>query len=269
MPETQNIRPLIPAEMDPSPWSAEYFDAPIRQIDKPAMRTHSIVQVYVFVAVAIIIADIFLQYFIKDENIGWAILTSAIGVVALVIFGLYIFERVNKQAQFLKEMLNIDRTTGLYSSVFLMEELDRIVSNGSNNLVLLFLDLDDLKEYNDTHGHRAGDKLIHNAAEALAEAIMGQGVGFRYGGDEFVAILENVPIDSAIKVAKRVHRLFEARNISASIGLYQWHKGMTVDELLYAADKAMYSAKKTGKGRIYFGDIDTSDIADAAHDEMI
>lgn len=269
MSDTQNIAPLTPQELDPSSWSADYFDSPYKEIEQPAQKTPSVLQIYVFLAVIIIIAEIFLQYLLGEDHIGWVLLGSAIGIVALVIFGLNIFSRVQKQAQTLKEMLNIDRTTGLYSSVFLMEELERIINSDPNHLVLLFLDLDDLKEYNDTYGHRAGDRYIHDTAEALAEAIVGQGVGFRYGGDEFVAILEDKPLDQAIQIGKRVQMLLKERNISASIGLYPWHRGMSVDDLLHNADVAMYSAKKSGKGRIYVGDDDTSDISDAAHDEII
>lgn len=236
-------------------------------MDARTLRTPNVIQVYLIVAVAIIIADIFFHYFVPREQIEWAILFSSAGAIAIVVFGLIIFNRVTKQTQYLKEMLNIDRTTGLYSSVFLMEELDRIVNNNPKNLALLFLDLDELKKYNDAYGHRAGDKLIHDAAESLAEGIMGHGVGFRYGGDEFVAILDGVPVDLAMIVAKRVHKLFEQKHISASIGLYQWRSGMSVDELLHAADKAMYRAKLAGKGRIYFGDIDTGDIDNAAMDQ--
>jgi len=269
MPKNQDIIPLSTPELDPSSWSVEHFASPESKMDVRTQRTPTIIQVYVFVAVAVIIGDIFLQHLIPREHVQWAILISSIAAIALVGLGLHIVNRATKHAQYLKEMLNIDRTTGLYSSVFLMEELDRIVNGEAKNMVLLFLDVDDLKSYNDTYGHRAGDKLIHDAAEALAEGIMGQGVGFRYGGDEFVAILEDVATDGAIRAAKRVQKLFEQRRISASIGLYPWHRGMTVDELLSAADKAMYSAKKSGKGRIYLGDIDTSYISDTAQDEII
>jgi diguanylate cyclase (GGDEF)-like protein len=255
--------------MDASSWSVEHFVSAESEMDVRTQRTPTIIQVYVFVAVAVIFVDIFLQHLVLRQHPEWAILVSSIAAIALVGFGIHIANRATRQSQYLKEMLNIDRTTGLYSSVFLMEELERIVNGEAKNMVLLFLDVDDLKAFNDTYGHRAGDKLIHDAAEALAEGIVGQGVGFRYGGDEFVAILEDVTTDGAIRAAKRVQLLLKGRRISASIGLYPWHHGMKVDELLSAADKAMYSAKKSGKGRIYLGDIDTSYIADAAQDEMI
>jgi len=258
--------PEISSFYSPGPnsrnWNVDHFEIP-REFEDRAQKTPVLIQVFVFLAAALVIAEVFISYLIPREHYGWTLLVSALGVIGLVSFGIFALNRVNRQALNLKELLNIDRTTGLYSSVFLMEELDRLIEEGNHSIVLLFLDLDELKIYNDTFGHRAGDHLIRDSAEALAETVLGQGVGFRYGGDEFVAILSEVTLDVALKTAKRVQQAFRNRNISASIGLYPWRPGMNSDQLLFEADKAMYAAKKTGKDRIYVGGSESNDIDNA------
>jgi len=234
------------------------------------IKAPGLIQIFVVVAVFLIIALLFLGEFLHEHGLGWIFRGISIFAV-LVVFGVGLFaiKKVRKQSDRLREMLNIDRTTGLYSSVYLMEELDRLVDKGPGNLVLIFLDLDELKYYNDKYGHRAGDTLIRESAEALAEAIAGCGVGFRYGGDEFVALLNDVTPADALKIAKRVHASFENREISASMGVYPWRPGLSPDDLLDKADKAMYNAKRAGKGRISFGGAEEDPIADIIDSDVI
>ncbi|GEM_PF-1417270 len=263
MPEKSEYRPPLSPEAEIFPKSeysvgeypkdSEYI--PTAQLLKAerALKTPTLVQIFVGVSVVLIVLLFFLGAYFTEAQKGFFLLTSVVCVLLVLIFGLYTISRFSRQSVHLKELLNIDRTTGLYSSTFLMEELDRLVAEKHPNLVLIFLDLDELKLYNDKYGHRAGDKLIRNSAEALVEAIAGRGVGFRYGGDEFVAVLNDVSYDEALQMAKRVHAAFKNRDISASIGVYPWRPGLSADALLHQADKAMYAAKRSGKGRIFFG----------------
>ncbi len=263
MPFLQEMNPFIP------PDGPEHFAPSVDERFPARIKTPALVQIYVFLAAALVIIDIFAHYFIPNQYHGWAMLISAIGVILLVSFGIFALNRVYAQAGRLKELINIDNPTGLYSSVFLMEELDRLIEEGTKSLVIIFLDLDELKCYNDKYGHRAGDKLIRGSAEALAEAIVGHGVGFRYGGDEFVAILPDISIDTALRLAKLVKANFGERKISASIGLYAWKPGMTSDDLLFEADKSMYAAKHAGKNRIFFGGEELSGTAEAIQEEIL
>jgi len=180
------------------------------------------------------------------------ILFPIISVILLLIsiFSLIALRKVFQYTQQLKLALNTDRMTGLYSSVYLMEMLDVFVESGDGDLVLIFMDLDELKEYNDKYGHRAGDKLITSAAEGLSEAIAGRGTGYRYGGDEFVGVLNDISLEEGEQIAKRIVKAFEIRDISASIGVCKWEPGMTADSFLHEADRTMYKAKKSGKGGI-------------------
>jgi diguanylate cyclase (GGDEF)-like protein len=125
------------------------------------------------------------------------------------------------------------------------------------SLALLFIDLDGFKKVNDTAGHAAGDEVLQHAAERLQEAIRPQDKVVRFGGDEFVVILENIEhrIDAA-HVAERVQHVFEqpfrlsqgVHAVGTSIGIALFPTdGQDASALLEKADIAMYSVKTNGK----------------------
>lgn len=165
-------------------------------------------------------------------------------------------ERLNQQA-------NFDVLTGLPNrSLFndrLEQALRRAVRTGEK-LALLFIDLDDFKLINDTHGHRTGDLLLQETASRLMEGTRGEDTVARLGGDEFIIFLQDVKLtDNALMVARK-HRerllapyLIEGRRlfVSASIGvaLFPEH-GVTAETLVKGADTAMYLAKERGKNNI-------------------
>ncbi len=134
----------------------------------------------------------------------------------------------------------------------LQEEIARAERTGGS-LSCLLIDLDDFKLVNDRHGHQAGDLALREVAAGL----MGEFRSFdrvaRYGGDEFVVILPEADLGSAIRAGQRAaSRLAGAQSarVAASIGVAQWHPPMTVDELLAACDAALLQAKREGKRRV-------------------
>jgi diguanylate cyclase (GGDEF)-like protein len=135
------------------------------------------------------------------------------------------------------------------------EEIDRHGRYG-DILSILLLDLDNFKKYNDTFGHLAGDRLLVHASELIKAAIRSSDLAFRYGGDEFAVILPNSSTMDAFSVAERIREkiAFEMASrqldITISIGVASWPgDGSTLDELCYAADMALYYAKRTGQNR--------------------
>ncbi|MET0962958.1 MAG: EAL domain-containing protein [Noviherbaspirillum sp.] len=129
-------------------------------------------------------------------------------------------------------------------------------------LALLFIDLDGFKKVNDTSGHAAGDELLRHAAHRLQEAVRPHDKVVRFGGDEFVVIIENIEhrMDAA-HVAERIGAAFRqgfrlsqgVHQVGTSIGIAMFPTdGSDTSTLLEKADIAMYSVKTNGKGGYQF-----------------
>jgi diguanylate cyclase (GGDEF)-like protein len=137
------------------------------------------------------------------------------------------------------------------------EEIGRAMRTGGP-LSCMLIDLDNFKLVNDRYGHQAGDAMLR----AVVDALVGEFRAFdrvaRYGGDEFVVILPNAELDSAVAAASRALERLNALSyleeigsgVSASIGVAQWQAPMTTDALLRACDAALLRAKRQGKGRV-------------------
>ncbi|MCP4139002.1 MAG: diguanylate cyclase [Chloroflexi bacterium] len=124
---------------------------------------------------------------------------------------------------------------------------------------LLFLDLDNFKEINDKHGHLIGDRLLKALSQRLRNATRGSDIASRFGGDEFVILLNNIKtIENTKKVSLHILNSIskpfiinkKKLYISASIGISFYSYKAEIEELLKNADKAMYKAKQDGKNRI-------------------
>jgi diguanylate cyclase (GGDEF)-like protein len=257
---------LSPDEME---WNRDTFRFPKSSIVESSFKTPTWVQWFIGLCVLLFAMLFFLGQLLLPDKSEIYLVVSSVSVLIIAFFGLFSLSKLTKQTRHLRLLLNIDRTTGLYGSTFLMEKLDRLIDEAGHELVLIFLDLDELKEFNDKFGHRRGDILIRNAADILSKTVAGKGMGFRCGGDEFVAMLTDISSEEAVELAKSVHESFVEKGISASIGVYQWRKGMSADKLLYEADQAMYKAKRAGKGKLFIPDIGSYGNADDLDGEFI
>ena len=138
-------------------------------------------------------------------------------------------------------------------------------------LALLFIDLNSFKAVNDTSGHIAGDQVLVEAAARVRLAVRTEEVVARLGGDEFAILLEDLAgPDAAIGVAERVHQAIErplrigetSYTVAASTGIALRTDDIeTADDLLAAADRAMYAAKRAGGGRHVLFDGQAADSA--------
>jgi diguanylate cyclase (GGDEF)-like protein len=148
-----------------------------------------------------------------------------------------------------------------YLRVALRRETKRAARNG-RPLSLLFLDLDGFKQVNDSHGHLAGSKALVEAAAVIRACARETDVVARFGGDEFSLILPDTAQEGAVSVAARIReRLSAARfltsdglsvHLTASIGVATLPDvANSAEELLRAADTAMYKVKASGKDGIY------------------
>jgi diguanylate cyclase (GGDEF)-like protein/PAS domain S-box-containing protein len=152
-----------------------------------------------------------------------------------------------------------DPMTGLANRALLMEELRTAIARSSRTgkrVAVFFLDLDRLKWVNDSLGHEAGDRLLMAVAQRLAEAVRPQDTVARIGGDEFVAIVEDVedPEVLAGRVLRTIGQRLDlaGREVipEVSIGIAMAQAGNADPSvLLRDADTAMYRAKRRGRGR--------------------
>ena len=126
---------------------------------------------------------------------------------------------------------------------------------------VFFIDLDGFKDVNDTFGHNIGDLVLKEIANRLTNSVQENDMVARLGGDEFLVIAEEQGKQSAKSIGslvlENVSRGIETAegevNISASVGIALYpDSGLTAEELVKAADKAMYGVKKAGKGAIAF-----------------
>lgn len=153
-----------------------------------------------------------------------------------------------------------DDRTGLMNHGAFVEHLARAVAEGAP-FGLIMLDLDGFRSVNNRHGHLAGDRFLGVVGTAIQEVGRGSDMAFRYGGDEFTLILPEADQAGARLVAERVRDAIRRASgslagvgdadIDCSIGLSAFpDDGATADEILLAADRACYVAKRTGRGRI-------------------
>lgn len=128
------------------------------------------------------------------------------------------------------------------------ESLDSgIQSRSINTLGIILIDFDDFKNINDTQGHLAGDDILKEFVD-IAKAIIAPHPLFRYGGDEFIAVLRNVPRDTVVRFAEQIRQSCEQKlhgsTISIGIATYP-ENANSLDELLVLADQTLYTSKMT------------------------
>ena len=167
-----------------------------------------------------------------------------------------------------------DALTGIYNRVEFERRLkDAIASAKQDNLqhALLYLDLDQFKIVNDTCGHAAGDELLRHLTALLQEEVRGVDVFARLGGDEFGVLLENCPLDQALRIAEEFRETIQDFRLSwnsksFSIGVSIGVVSITVDSgdgvnVLSAADAACYAAKEKGRNCVLVYQADKGEVA--------
>jgi diguanylate cyclase (GGDEF)-like protein len=163
-----------------------------------------------------------------------------------------------------EELSITDDLTRLYNSRFLNAALRREVERSRRYRVpvsLIFLDLDGFKSINDRHGHLFGSRALVEVGAVVRDTVRTIDVVARFGGDEFTIILPQTGRDGARVIAERIRERIAATaylkahglevRVTASLGIATYpENGVTGEELVAGADKAMYAAKDAGKDRV-------------------
>jgi diguanylate cyclase (GGDEF)-like protein len=196
----------------------------------------------------------------KGQNIDFdaASLLSLVGNhVSVIVDKIRLFQET-------KRLSITDGLTGLYNSRYFYRQLDLEIARTNRYggiFSLILFDIDNFKQLNDTYGHQAGDDVLHELARILKSASRETDIVVRYGGEEFIIILPNTPVEDTVHLADRIRAMVENNvflplherglriTLSGGIAAYP----MTASDaksLLNAADAALYSAKSAGKNKI-------------------
>jgi len=157
-----------------------------------------------------------------------------------------------------------DPLTRLFNKRYLMDRLDselKFAHRHETAVSILMLDLDHFKRVNDSYGHLAGDAVLTQLAAVLVKAVRNEDVVARFGGEEIVVILRSISLDLALMLGERLRKLVESTviehqdqtietTISIGVAGFPSTAAETVEQLIDAADKALYRAKHAGRNTV-------------------
>lgn len=173
-------------------------------------------------------------------------------------------EALNTLRQAHKKDVLTDPLTGIANRRAYEFELTRRISQWERDgtpLILMLIDIDYFKKFNDRYGHPAGDAVLQGVAQTLQIMVRKADLVARYGGEEFIIILPGISIDEAKDVAERIRRIVEeqrfayeslALRVTVSIGFAQLQAGEDAISFTKRTDAALYSSKETGRNRVNY-----------------
>lgn len=175
-------------------------------------------------------------------------------------------EELSSELQNALAQLTTDPLTQISNRKGLIEDLNGVVVAGQNKtlpLVVMIIDADNFKLLNDFHGHLAGDKVLYFLAQSIKSTIRSGDKVYRYGGEEFVVVLNRCEKDQAFSIADKIrskiehsHLIYAGKTIhvTVSVGVTIHRKGDSYDDFMGRADKALYQAKNEGKNKTILAD---------------
>lgn len=179
---------------------------------------------------------------------------------------------LNLENRKLNRRANFDRLTNVLSRESIeneMEEVMDLYSGTEGEFAVLMMDIDKFKDINDTYGHQKGDHVLRIIGEVLNENTRSSDHVGRYGGEEFLILLENISMEDAESVAEEIRKAVQAdrryavdRKVTISIGISHYpNHGTTKEDLIYKADQSLYYAKEVlGRNSVAMWDSDKEKI---------
>ncbi|MDX2367710.1 MAG: diguanylate cyclase [Colwellia sp.] len=165
---------------------------------------------------------------------------------------------IKQQRDALQQIALHDQLTGLYNRHYLLDIADKKIANSLRHkydLSVLMIDIDHFKKINDTHGHPIGDDVIKHVADILKSQNRTEDVVTRFGGEEFVVLLDHCSIGDAIIKAEEIRKVVAEATpnnipVTISIGVAHLDNHKSFNSLLKSADLALYVAKNNGRNRV-------------------
>lgn len=194
------------------------------------------------------------------DEAGFELLTAAAAQIGMALDNARLFEET-------KALAIIDGMTSLYNYRYFTEHMREEFKRAQRHdraLSIIMIDVDHFKKYNDTNGHPQGDEALKSIAGIMKKAVRESDLVARYGGEEFIIILPETNANMALALAERLRKAVEAANfpggekqplkrVTISQGVFSYVHGTTKnsDEMIKAADIALYHAKELGRNRVY------------------
>lgn len=186
-------------------------------------------------------------------------------IMVLILFITFVYDKFRRENFLFKkkltELKNTDYLTGIYNRVKFEEECKKLLEKDEKDVVsftLIFFDIDNFKNINDTYGHLYGDKMLIQLVDVIKSTIRSSDIFARWGGDEFFLLLPDTSKEQAIELSKRMEdNLYKkcknyGHALTCSFGIIQYQHRESMYEFIKRADTLMYQAKHEGKNSIRF-----------------
>jgi diguanylate cyclase (GGDEF)-like protein len=171
-------------------------------------------------------------------------------ILFYAIIFLFIFDRVVELLQAVHHSAITDGFTGLYNRRYFMNRMNEFIKR-KTKLSVIFSDIDNFKELNDTQGHQKGDEVLKQVAKIMIEESEDIGIAGRYGGEELVILVTESSVNMRDFTENLRKRIELEAHVTVSVGFSMYKPGLSAEELVKQADQAMYYAKKSGKNRVH------------------
>ena len=192
---------------------------------------------------------------------GWLLPTVTVPISLIAVF---LFSSSWKRREY-KEFALVDSLTGLHNRRWLYQLLPRQMSRArvsGESLSIAMIDVDHFKNFNDTYGHQAGDFVLTSIADCFINSLRPTDLTARYGGEEFIVILPQTSGENAMVAADRVREAVSSlelvtptgiklSQLTISIGVSELTVNQSMEQLIEAADRALYTAKESGRNKVY------------------
>ena len=220
-------------------------------------------------ASANVIADSDSRVIIVNEQTYWKLVETSHSIAYNMLkiltqrlrYGNSIINQIKKLLHEYEYNATIDPLTSLYNRRWLDNMLDRVIHRctaDNEPLSVLMIDIDFFKQYNDEHGHQAGDVALRTVSRTIMEKLRPEDLVARYGGEELFALLPGLNLTAAQTVAERLRKAISIAEIrknngillpglTVSIGIAEKQPGDSSEKLIHTADEALYRAKDAGR----------------------
>ncbi|MGH1401128.1 MAG: GGDEF domain-containing protein [Acinetobacter tandoii] len=191
-------------------------------------------------------------------------------MICLILFEILLSQWRNRE-QLIQQLSRIDPLTNTYNRCSLNQYLEHIQRKKNQNYALVLLDLDHFKSINDCHGHHKGDEALILVGQLLKQHLRETDIVGRFGGEEFLLLLYHSTLEQAQHTAERCRAAIEHLELkddngsrialTASFGISTAQSPLTPFQLLTQADKALYSAKASGRNQVHIFQAQTENMA--------